>query len=131
MLLDNAFKFSVDQALTASAISTNQLNIGTARKLFGGFNKWTKLVVNCTAHTGTCTVAIALTPHDDTAASNSGGTILAVGATEHVAGNKVEFLIPPQHTARQYYAVYYTVSGSTSTTLDCYIAEAEQENLLS
>lgn len=127
MMLDNAFKFSVDQAVTTTANSTNVLNLGAARELFSGYSKNFKLVINCSAHSGTITIQPSLVGGDEAALTSANITIASMAATEFVAGTKVEIAIPPQSAAKQYYGVIYTASGTTSTTLDAYISECEEE----
>lgn len=127
--------FAKQQNVTASAFSTNALDIGAARKLFGGFNKKLRLVVEVTAINGiTCTIGTKLTAGNTSATNNSAGDVLVDVTTPTLtaavaAGSIFEYAIPRQPTARRYYGVYFTLGGATDVTLNCYIAEAPQENL--
>lgn len=118
-ILDKGLEFSDAQAVTASAASTNVLDLGVVAPNTGrGSNQmYLQIVVNTTADaSGSATVAFALedSADDSSFAVVPGVSVAAIGKATLVAGYIVlTIALPPR--LRRYIRVYYTVATGPLT----------------
>lgn len=118
MIFDNTNIFSDDQAITASAASTNVINLGSSTR--GDIGKGTPIpvLVQVTADFATLTslkVGIQ-TDSVENFASPKTLTEQTIALASLTAGAKFSFSIIPLGTDEQYLRLYYTVTGSDATT---------------
>ena len=116
MIIDNVLVFSDEQAVTASAASTNQLNFGESGENKGeGVPLKVKFVVE--EAFATCTsVKFSVQESDDNADSDAYEDIMAsraIPVAELTKGAEFELTLPPDF--EQYLQAYYTVAGSNAT----------------
>lgn len=125
MILDKLNELSHDQALTATAASTNSIDQAAAGDAMDGSQLWLVVRVGTAlASSGTgATLKIALQCDSDTAFGSvkelASLTVLEALCTE----NTVLWAIKLPMGAEQYVRVYYTVSGEnfTSGTIDAFL----------
>lgn len=131
MILDQLFKFASDQALTASAISTNVLDFGAAVSLFGGDNRDLRMWLNQTASGGTSPTIRAQLIGADNAALTTNAITIADTGTLTGAVQRVQATIGPQSAAKRFYGISFTLGGTSPTaTVDVEIVESPQTNLV-
>lgn len=130
MLLDKQVAFSEAQALTATANSTNVVDMGAAINIAA--NGKTKCLLNLGAKGGTApTIAAVLEGADNEAMSSNAITIGTTGTlTDPALGN---YEIPiANHAAKRYYRITYTCGGTNPTfTVTAGFHDAFQTNLSS
>ena len=123
MYLDSLLKFSDAQALTATADSTNVVDLGVDRDIGKGEPMGFVVTVGVAADftTGDETYTFAIETDDNAAMTSS--TILgsqAVLTTALTVGDTV--VIPIGHTNERYLQGVYTLGGtSPSVTIDAYL----------
>lgn len=127
MITDAQQYFSSSQALTATAASTNLIDLNVAGDLFPGEPLDVQINVNVAADftTGDETYAFSLET-DDNAAFSSPLTILSktVAAGSLTLGSKV--MLPIPNTAERYLRVKYTLGGTTpSVTTTAFLTPRE------
>jgi hypothetical protein len=119
MILDKQNLFSEDQAITATANSTNIIDLGADNALVNTPNlKDAELYVQVTADFATLTSLTVTLTTDNDVAFGSETTLLtsaAIAAASLVAGYKFKFSKLPEGTER-YLRLTYTVAGSDATT---------------
>jgi hypothetical protein len=107
--------FSKDQAVTANAASTNQIDLGVARDLALGARPM-YVVVQCTeqmADTGNnsnCTVYLR-TDADVAMGSPTNCQTLGVFATNSAVGTRLIQVLQPVSTDERYLDLYYSMGG--------------------
>jgi len=117
---DAELEFSNAQAVTASAGSTNTVDIGSRREMFGaGEAVGVEVTVETTfAHAGS-TLQVSLQSDDNTgfASATTVWSIAAVAVADLVAGYKFKCPpVPPElFEDEQYLRLYYTVAGGSFT----------------
>lgn len=117
MILDKQTLFSEDQAVTASAASTNVYDTGVAGEEagIGGYPKTVFITVTETFATLT---SLQIGLEMDTASAFSSATAVLLTedfvAADLVAGKVISFTIP-QNCDERYLRLYYTVTGSNAT----------------
>ena len=125
--------FSKQQEVHASGFATKGLDISTARKLFGGYNRKARLVLEVTAISGITSTLTAQLFASDTTANSAGDLIATITCPTLTAaaanGLVLETTVAMQPTSREFYNVYLTFGGASSATVNCYITEAAQLNL--
>ena len=123
MYLDSQLQFSDAQALTATADSTNVIDLGVNQDIGKGEPMGVVITVGVAADstTGNETYQFQLETDDNAAMSSS--TVIGdqtVAAASLTAGDKV--VIPLGHTNERYLQVLYTLGGTTpSVTVDAYL----------
>jgi hypothetical protein len=115
MITDKNLYLSEDQAITASAASTEYIDLGAAGDAIG---RPMQIAVNCTADFNTLTsLTIALQCHEDSGFSTGTKTIASasVALAQLVDNTRVAVItIPP--SCERYIRMYYTVVGSNPST---------------
>lgn len=117
--IDAQYRFSNAQAITASAASTNIVDLMAARNLGDGRPLW--LVVACvvtmTDAASDSTVAVTVET-DDNSGFSSATTAQTVGtfAATSAAGTRFQVRLQPFTTAERYLRLQYTVANGNLTT---------------
>lgn len=126
MILDATTLLSDDQAITATARSTNVIDLGAPGTPYGAaaainqdIGKGTKipLLVQVTQTFATLT-SLAITVETSANADLSSSTVLSsttVAAAALVAGYQLPIDVVPNRVTGRYFGVRYTVSGSDAT----------------
>jgi len=135
MILDKELLLSDEQAVTATAVSTNTIDLSAAlRDIGAGEQIYAVVVVDVDfAAAGAATMVIGLITDDDEALS-SPTTILstpAIGKAALTAG-RVPIVIPvPPNIAERYLGLNYTVATGPMTAgkVTAFIAKDVQTNL--
>jgi len=117
--IDAQYRFSNAQAITASAASTNLVDLMAVRNLGDGRPLW--LIVTCTVPmtdaSSDSTVAVTVET-DDAAAFGSATTAQTVGtfAATSAAGTRFQVRLSPFATAERFVRLQYTVANGNLTT---------------
>lgn len=130
MLIDSRLEFSDGQALTATAASTNVINLSQDRNIGPGRTMYVVLTVDVAADytTEDETYAVAVQT-DDNAAFSSATTIASrtIAAADLAAGAKHVIGFP--YANEQYLRLNYTLGGTTpSVTLNAWLTDQEPES---
>ena len=126
-LFDNAGLFSEDQAVTATAVSTNSIDLGLMETPVGAAGPLVldaglseiPILVQVTTTFATLTSLVVSVEMDDNSSFSSATTVArseAIPAASLVAGYK--FRLPasiPEGTTERYVRLKYTVAGSDAT----------------
>jgi len=124
MFIDSRLEFSTKQALTATAVSTNVINLGSDRDIGGGEPLW--LVVSCdTALAGTSpTLDVDLQTDSVEAMSTPTSIVSGPQKTAMAAGDKIVLAVPGAN--EQYLRVNYTLGGTSPTvTLSAFLTSED------
>lgn len=120
MITDKLLRVSEDQAVTATAVSTNTIDLGVARDIGEGMDLYMVFTVTETFATLTSLTIDVIT--DDNAALSSGAVNASTGAITLAsgglaAGQQYAVRINPDiaGVAERYMGAKYTVSGSNAT----------------
>jgi hypothetical protein len=114
-MLDRQNLFSTEQAITASAASTDVIDLGTGSRDVGAGEESTVLVQVVTTFDALTSLTIALqTSSTENFASPVQLTAGTVALASLIAGAKFSIGTVPRGTLR-YLRLYYTVTGSSPT----------------
>lgn len=138
MILSKEQEFSDAQTVTATAASTNLIDLGATGTVVGGaaalvrdIGKGEKIpiVVEVTAASGTSPTLDVAVQMDTTSAFSSATTVQT--AAQVTAAGRVALWVLPEQITERYLRLNYTVGGtSPSFTIDSYIPYGDQEGLL-
>lgn len=124
MILDSLLRFSNAQALTATADSTNVIDLGSDRDIGIGEPMALVVTVGVAADIANADETYQFQLETDDNAAMTSSTIIGdatVAAANLAVGDKV--VIPLGHSNEQYLQVVYTLGGTTpSVTVDAYLA---------
>lgn len=124
MILDRDLMFSNAQDVaTASAASTNVIDLGVARNIAIGKPMYIIVQVSTAlTNTGSCTIKLET---DNDEAFGSATNAQAVGVfTTAAAGSKLIVPIYPHNISERYMRLYYTKSGTIDAgAVDAYLSE--------
>lgn len=115
MIFDSTFLFSDDQAVTATANSTNIVDLGVSRDIGKGVP--IPLLIQVTADFATLTSLTVTVETDDNDSFSSATTLAssgAIAAADLVAGYQFPLQYMPIGTER-YLRITYTVAGTAAT----------------
>lgn len=127
MIFDKQSLFSAAQAVTASAASTNAIDLGAHGAAYGhasalprdwGKGKKVPLLIQVVETFATLTSLTVSVQVDDNAAFSSPKTVatsIAIPAADLKAGKQVELDCVPRGTDERYIRLYYTVAGDAAT----------------
>ena len=119
MYVDAHNLFSDAQAVTATAASTNLIDIGSARDIGVGETLYlvSSIDVDMTDASSDSTLAVTLET-DDNAGFSSATTIATIGtfAALSVAGTRIVIKLPPDVGYEQFIRVLYTPANGNLTT---------------
>ena len=120
MILDAEQQFSDAQALTATAASTNYINLSADRDIGRGEPMAVVITVGV-ALAGTSPTFLPSIETDDNTGFASATTLISGQTyTALAVGDKI--VLPVPHTNEQYIQVRYTLGGTTPTvTVDAYL----------
>lgn len=126
MIIDSLLAFSDSQSLTATAASTNSIDLSSDRDIGPGEPLW--LVVTSEAAPGGTSPTLAISIETDDNSSFSSATTLAthttLAAADFGAGTKV--VIPWPMTNERYCRVKYTCGGTSPTfTVSAWLTSQE------
>ncbi len=128
MILDSQHLFSDAQALTASAASTNIIDLGSDRNIGVGEEMAVVLQLTVAADDadGDETYSAAIQT-DDNSGFSSAATLGTLTITRgDAAGSRYVFMLPKDSSVEQYLRVNYTLGGtSPSVTLDAFLIPAK------
>jgi len=141
MILSTQSLLSENQAVTATALSTNVIDLGVAGTPFGAaaplsqdIGKGAKvpvLVQVTTAFAGLTSIAVSI--ETSAVAAMTGSKVLAsqtILLADLVAGKQVNFDVLPNGVDQQFLAVRYTVVGTgTAGTITAGITMGNQTNI--
>jgi hypothetical protein len=126
MILDAQQKFSDAQALTASAASTNSIDLIAARDLFAGEDLVVLISVDVAADVADANETYAFALQTDDNSGFSSPTTLAsrtIAGAELTAGSKHTIPVPAEADVEQYIRLSYTLGGTTpSITVTAFLA---------
>ena len=115
MIIDKALQVSNEQAVTASAASTDVIDFGQAYPN-SGLNQSLSMAITVDAAAtaaGAATVAFSLQDSADNAAFTDVAVTAATGIAALIAG--AQFIIPMPFKHRRYVRAYYTVATGPLT----------------
>jgi len=127
MFIDSQLEFSTKQALTATAVSTNVIDLGSDRDVGPGAPLW--LVISCdVALAGTApTLDVALQTDSVEAMSSSSVIVSGQQQTAMAAGDKIVLAVP--NANQQFLRVNYTLGGTSPTaTVSAWLTDQEPTN---
>lgn len=120
MITDKLLRVSEDQAVTATAVSTNTVDLSQARDIGEGENLFMNFALTEAFATGTSTTFDAIIADDAALTTNvevigSSGAVATAGLT---LGKNIAVRLNPQIglKGRRYFGARYTVAGSSNTT---------------
>ena len=117
MILDKQSLFSDQQAITATAISENVIDLGVAKDLgIGGMP--IPVLIQVTEDFNTLTSLTVDLEVDDNAGMASAKVVqsVSVALADLIAGKRIPPMYLPEGVDEQYCAVRYTVVGTAPTT---------------
>lgn len=116
MILSNEDLFSDQQAITATALSENVLDLGVAKDLGKGVP--IPILIQVTEDFNTLTNLIITLEVDDSEAIDSATVVQSttVLLADLVAGKRVPPMFLPEGVSERYCALRYTVTGTPPTT---------------
>lgn len=118
MIFDKTLMFSEDQAITATAASTNVIDLGSARNMLGGQEVPLSLTVTESFDKLTSlTISVETDDNEAFASATTVYTTPAIPLADLAVGKKV---LPPYRlplsVKERYVRMKYTVSGTDPTT---------------
>lgn len=131
MILDRENAFSIAQALTVTAASTDLIDLSQVRQIGSGKDLYLVINIDVAAGGTSPTLAVAVQT-DDNAAFSSATTLLTsptyTGA-QMVAST--QFVLPlPQQGFERYLRLNYTLGGTSPTvTLSAHLVETYQQDV--
>lgn len=129
MIIDKLLQVSSDQALTATAASTDVIDLSSDRDIGPGEQMW--LVVASKVAPGGTSPTIAISIETDDNSSFSSATTLATHTTLAAAAFAVgtRVIIPMPMTNERYLRAKYTLGGTSPTfTVDAFLTNQEPAN---
>lgn len=125
MYLDSQHLFSDAQALTATAVSTNLIDLGADRNV--GIGEPLVVVITCdVAMGGTSPTLIATLQADDNSGFSSAASVIATPSQSSLAaGAQLVLPVPPDALTERYVRLNYTLGGTSPTvTLTAFLQPA-------
>lgn len=122
MILDKHLEFSLDQAITVAAASTNSIDLKAAGHLGTGAPMYVIGRVS-TVFTDTHAVTVQLEAHEDDSfgAHDDIGAAVTIPATSAV-GTKFCIPIPPGTNVKRYIRLYYTPADTITGGVDAWLS---------
>jgi hypothetical protein len=125
MILDAQLQFSKTQALTATAVSTNSIDLGVQRNI--GIGTGMAVIVTCdVALAGTTPTLQVGIQFDDNSSFSSPNTVSSsIQVSALAAGSKIVVPVPAMPNGERYVRLNYTLGGTTPTaTVTAYLQPA-------
>ncbi|MGL4396618.1 MAG: Bbp16 family capsid cement protein [Hyphomicrobium sp.] len=124
MFIDKRLQVSSQQALTATAVSTDVIDLGSDRKIGPGEPMW--LVVAFRVGLAGTSPTFAPSIQTDDNSGFSSATTLATGATLTAAPAGTLVIMPMPMTNERYLRANFTMGGTTPTaTIDAWFTNQE------
>lgn len=126
MIMDKRLQVSSDQALTATAVSTDVIDLGHAANVGPGEPLWLVVVAKTGLGGTSPTLAISIETDDNSAFSSA--VTLATGPTLAAAAFATgqQIVMPLTLTNERYLRAKYTMGGTSPTaTVDAWITNQE------
>ena len=126
MIIDKRLQVSSQQALTATAVSTDVVDTGAARDVGPGDQLWLCVAVRVAPGGTSPTLAIGISTDDNSGFSSE--TVLFTGPTLAAAAFPLgaRFAYPVPFGAERYLRAKYTMGGTSPTvTLDAFFTNQE------
>lgn len=123
MIIDAQHLFSDAQALTATAASTNSIDLGVATTYIGSGEPMCVVIQATVAMGGTSPTMIATLQSDDNSSFSSASTVVVSPTfSSFAAGAKYVLPIPPGTATERYIRLNYTMGGTSPTiTVDAFL----------
>lgn len=115
MIIDSTTVFSEQQAITATAVSTNVIDLGTSRDIGRGIGLPLLVMVNEDFNNLTSLTVSIQTDSDVAFGAAKNLTEQTIALADLVAGKNFDFKVVPTSTDR-YLRLNYTVTGTAPTT---------------
>lgn len=130
MILDRENAFSIAQALTATAASTDLIDLSVVRQIGSGKDLYLVVNVDVAAGGTSPTVAIAVQTDDNSAFSSATTLLTSPTYTGAQLVLSSQFVLPlPQQGFERYLRLQYTLGGTSPTvTLSAHLAETYQQD---
>lgn len=130
MILDRENAFSIAQALTATAASTDLIDLSVVRQIGSGKDLYLVVNVDVAAGGTSPTVAIAVQTDDNSAFSSATTLLTSPTYTQAQLGLSTQIVLPlPQQGFERYLRLQYTLGGTTPTvTLSAHLVETYQQD---
>ena len=125
MIIDSRLEFSVKQALTATAVSTNVIDLSSDRDIGPGRTMWVVVQVDVALDgtTGDETYAVALQTSNT---EGSGYTDIASVSLPRGSAAGTRFVIGVPYANERYLRLNYTLGGTTPTgTVSAWLTDQE------
>ena len=126
MIIDSRLQVSDQQALTATAASTNVIDLGSQRLIGPGDPLWWVIVARIGLG-GTSPTLVPSVETDDNSGFSSAATLVTypqLAAAGFVTGTRI--VIPMTFTNEQYLRLKYTLGGTTPTaTVDAFLTNQD------
>lgn len=125
MYIDSQHLFSDAQALTATGVSTNIIDLGADRNI--GVGEPMAVVINCdVALGGTSPTLVVTLQADDNSGFSSASTVIALPSVSTLAaGAQLVLPVPQNLDTERYVRLNYTLGGTSPTvTLTAYLQPA-------
>ncbi len=115
MIIDAQNLFSDDQALTATAVSTNVIDLGIDRNVGIGEPMAAVVTLSVAADDADADETYVVTLETDDNSSFSSATVIATATILKgaEAGSKVVLMVPADETAERYLRINYTLGGTS------------------
>ncbi len=129
MLIDSRLEFSVAQALTATAVSTNVVDLGQERKIGPGRSMWVVVAPVVAADDASGNETYQIDVQTDTVENFASPTVIAsvTPSADLAAGSRVVIGVP--YTNQRYLRLNYTLGGTTpSVTVTSFLTDQEPES---
>lgn len=124
MIIDKRLQVSAQQALTATARSTDVIDLGTVRLIGPGEPLWWVIAAR-TGLAGT-TPTFKVDVETDDNASFSSGVVLVSSAVLSAFATGSRLVIPMAFTNERYLSLNYTLGGTTPTvTVDAWLTNQD------
>lgn len=121
MIIDRRLQVSLNQALTATAPSTDTIDLGSDRDIGPGEPLWFVIVFK-TAMTGTSPTFAAAIQTDDTSGFGSPATLVTSETVSGATPAGRQIVIPMPLTNERHLRLNYTLGGTTpAVTVDAWL----------
>lgn len=115
MIIDALQRVSTAQALTATAASTDFLDLGIERRIGTGETMCMLFTVNVALAGTSPTINFTIQSDDNTSFSSAANIVVSPTFSALAAGTRYALVIPPGALTERYLRVNYTLGGTSPT----------------